>query len=46
MTVGTSEEQIARTAEIPEAELEYWGICLFGETEVLKEMTRKFSLLK
>ncbi len=46
MTVGTSEEQQQRTAETPEAELEYWGICLFGNTQGLRELTGKFSLFQ
>ncbi len=44
MTVGTSAEQQERTKSTPEAELEYFGICLFGETEILREFTKKFSL--
>ncbi len=44
MTVGTSEEQRNRTKSTPEQELEYYGICLFGETEILREFTGKFSL--
>lgn len=44
MTVGTSQEQIDRTKETPEAELDYWGICLFGDTNELREFTGKFSL--
>jgi hypothetical protein len=44
MTIGTSAEQQASTKTTPEAELEYFGICLFGDTETLKELTRKFSL--
>jgi hypothetical protein len=46
MTVGTSADQIKKTAETPEAELEYWGICLFGEAVTLKEFTGKFSLFQ
>ena len=46
MTVGTSKEQQNRTRETPEAELEYWGICLFGTTAELRELTKKFSLFK
>ncbi|MBI2334423.1 DUF2000 domain-containing protein [Candidatus Daviesbacteria bacterium] len=45
MTVGASQEQQDRTKETPEAELEYWGICLFGNTAILREFTGKFSLL-
>ena len=44
MTVGTYSEQKARTNETPEEELEYYGICFFGDAEKLKELTRKFSL--
>ena len=44
MTIGTSEEQVKSTKNTPEAELEYYGICLFGETVVLREFTKKFSL--
>src|SRR3989344_1319734 len=44
MTVGTSQEQLDKTHETIEAELEYFGICMFGKTSVLKEFTGKFSL--
>jgi len=44
MIIGTSEEQMRATKEAPEAELEYYGICLFGGTAELKEITGKFSL--
>jgi hypothetical protein len=44
MTVGTSAEQQERTKSTPESELEYFGICLFGETEILRGFTKKFSL--
>jgi hypothetical protein len=44
MTVGTYLEQQQRTKETPELELEYYGICLFGEINQLNELTRKFSL--
>ncbi len=46
MTVGTSEEQLAATRAAAETDLEYFGICLFGETETLREFTKKFSLFK
>lgn len=46
MTIGTSEEQIATTKNTTEADLEYYGICLFGSTEILKEFTGKFSLFQ
>ena len=44
MTVGTSEAQVTLTRETSEADLEYYGICLFGNTHELKEFTQKFSL--
>lgn len=44
MTLGTSEEQQNATAKTPEAELEYYGIVMFGDTNILKEFTGKFSL--
>lgn len=46
MTVGTSAEQLERTKATPEADLEYFGICLFGETEALRQLTKKFSLFR
>lgn len=46
MTVGTSQEQQDATKNAPEEELEYYGICLFGETGVLREFTGKFSLFQ
>lgn len=46
MTVGSSKEQVDLTAATNEADLEYYGICLFGKTEDLKEFTGKFSLFK
>lgn len=44
MTVGTFAEQKQRTKETPELELEYYGICFFGEKDKLSELTKKFSL--
>lgn len=44
MTIGTSEEQVNNTKATSELELEYFGICLFGETDVLRQFTKKFSL--
>jgi len=44
MTVGTAEEQRERTKQTPELELEYFGICFFGDGETLKELTKRFSL--
>lgn len=44
MTVGTSADQLERTENTPEAELEYWGVCMFGDASELKEFTGKLSL--
>lgn len=46
MTAGTSEEQVNATAATKELELEYYGICLFGSTDTLREFTKKFSLFR
>lgn len=46
MTVGTSAEQVKATKETSENDLDYFGICLFGNTSELKEFTGKFSLFK
>lgn len=46
MTVGTSEEQVKATQESEEENLEYYGICMFGATDELREFTGKFSLFK
>jgi len=46
MTVGTSQEQQDSTKNTKEAELEYFGICLFGSTQTLREFTGKFSLFQ
>jgi hypothetical protein len=44
MTIGTSQNQVESTAKTHEIDLEYFGIVMFGKTDELKEMTRKFSL--
>jgi hypothetical protein len=46
MIVGTSKAQLEATQNATENELEYFGICLYGETVVLKEFTGKLSLFK
>jgi hypothetical protein len=46
MIVGTSQQQLDATQAAKEEELEYFGLCLFGKTEVLREFTGKFSLFK
>ncbi|MCW8408553.1 DUF2000 domain-containing protein [Legionella sp. PATHC035] len=44
MTVGTYQEQIERTAQVKENDLIYYGIVLFGDWDVVTELTRKCSL--
>lgn len=44
MIIGTYKEQQERTANTPEAELEYFGICMFGKTEIINGFTKKYSL--
>lgn len=46
MTVGTYAEQQERTKNTAELDLDYWGICLFGEIEKVNALTKKFSLWK
>lgn len=46
MTVGTWEEQVAKTNLTLEQDLTYIGIVLFGEWTKVTEITRKFSLWK
>jgi hypothetical protein len=44
MTVGTYQEQIAKTAQVKDADLIYYGIVLFGDWDKVTELTKKFSL--
>lgn len=44
MVEGTYADQHERTLQTPEIELEYWGVCLFGEIEKVSRLTKKFSL--
>jgi hypothetical protein len=44
MTVGTYEEQKQRTKETKEEDLEYYGICAFGDKKIINPLTKKFSL--
>lgn len=46
MIVGTSQAQLDATLAASEPELEYFGICMFGPTEVLREFTGKLSLFR
>jgi len=44
MTGGTYQEQLLRTAASPEETLIYYGCVLFGNWEIVSQVTRKFSL--
>lgn len=44
MIVGTFVEQKQKTKETTESELEYFGICFFGEKARIDGLTKKFSL--
>ncbi|MCB1181676.1 MAG: DUF2000 domain-containing protein [Chlamydiia bacterium] len=46
MTIGTYVEQLERTKQTKEESLVYYGIVLFGEWDVITQLTKKFSLLK
>jgi hypothetical protein len=40
----THVEQMERTRATAKADLDYWGICLFGRKEEVDPITRRFSL--
>ena len=44
MIEGNYAEQHDRTANTPEQELEYYGICFFMNASESRELTKKFSL--
>jgi len=44
MIIGTSEEQQNATKSTHEADLEYFGVCTFADTETLRELTKRFRL--
>lgn len=44
MTVGTYAEQKERTKNTPEDQLEYYGVCMFGNKITVSQLTKKFSL--
>jgi hypothetical protein len=46
MTIGTYQEQIERSKQTKEADLEYYGIAIFGDWNTVSELTKKFSLWK
>jgi len=44
MTKDTFVEQMARTQDTRENDLDYWGLCVFGAKQAVDPITRKFSL--
>ena len=46
MTVGSSKDQLKATKKTLEKDLEYFGICMFGSSKELKELTKNFPLFK
>jgi hypothetical protein len=46
MTWDTYVEQLERTAQTPEADLDYYAIVLFGPADILNPLTRKYSLYR
>src|SRR6185312_15057529 len=44
MTVGTYKQQIARTLQVKDENLVYYGIVLFGDWDKVTELTKKCSL--
>ncbi|MBI2575354.1 DUF2000 domain-containing protein [Candidatus Woesearchaeota archaeon] len=46
MVEGTYEDQIKRSVETKDEDMEYYGIVMFGDWEIVSELTRKFSVWK
>jgi hypothetical protein len=46
MTGQTYAEQLERTKNLKENDLEYFGLCMFGRKQEIDDITRKFSLWK
>jgi hypothetical protein len=44
MTIGTYSEQLERTKETKELDLDFYGVVLFGEWDKVSLLTKKFSL--
>ncbi len=44
MTIGSWQEQVERTRQTPEADLQYYGIVLNGPWDQVSALTKKFSL--
>lgn len=46
MTIGTYQEQIDKSKQTKEADLKYYGIAIFGDWDIVSQLTKKFSLFK
>lgn len=46
MTGGSYADQLERMGQTPEAELDYYGVAVFGPRDVVDPLTKKFSLLR
>lgn len=46
MTVGTWEDQEAKTVATKQEDIIYYGLVLFGPHQIVSELTRKLSLYK
>ena len=46
MTIGTYEQQHQATRETKNKDLEFLGVCMFGDSSLIEGLTRKFSLWK
>jgi len=46
MTGGNFQEQLERTKNAPEADLDYYCVGLFGRIEALNQLTKKYSLYR
>lgn len=44
MTIGDYQEQLERSSNTKEENLEYYGAVIYGPKEVVADLTRKFSL--
>ena len=46
MTIGTYQEQIEKSKQTKEEDLEYYGIGIFGDWDTVSSLTKKFSLFR
>lgn len=46
MAAGSTRDQLVLTKEISTENMNYWALCLWGDTKTLKEFTGKLSLYK